>query len=338
MPLDLLQELHKNPFLLAPMAGITDCAFRHFMKKQGAGILTTELVSANGIEHGSLRTRKIMQIEPSQVPVGIQIFGECPENLAKATAFCEEKGADFVDLNLGCPVNKVVKKGAGSAMLKDLPKLGHTLSLMKKATSLPVTIKIRTGWDQNSRNALEVAHVAFNEGVTWVAIHGRTRAQGYEGLADWDFIKAVKEAAPLPIIGNGDITSASKALARLKTSGCDGVMIGRGCLKNPQIFKESLNLMQAHTKITKKNLYDLFLELYKSLVLYCEPKILNLQIKKFASWFSTGYPHSAQFRKQLFTQKDPKDLLKIIEDYFEQIAALPQKDTSDEAFLMGGHG
>ncbi|HEY1079257.1 MAG TPA: tRNA-dihydrouridine synthase, partial [Bdellovibrio sp.] len=180
--------LKTNPFVLAPMAGITDHAFRTFMKKLDTSVVVTELVSANGIEYKSERTMKLMSFDETQRPIGIQLFGEEPEVIARAAQVAEAEGCDFVDLNFGCPVPKVVKKGAGSAMLKDPVALQKVLAAVKGAIKIPLTIKIRTGWDANTRNAIEVCNIAYNEGVEWVAIHGRTRAQGYSGLADWDFI------------------------------------------------------------------------------------------------------------------------------------------------------
>ncbi|MCJ8277191.1 MAG: tRNA-dihydrouridine synthase family protein, partial [Bdellovibrionales bacterium] len=238
----LLQELKNNPFLLAPMAGITDMVFRTFMRRQGAGIVISELVSANGLKYDSEKTKDLMRFCEEERPVGLQIFGEDEEALINAAIYVEQLGADFVDINLGCPVKKVVKKGAGSALMKEPDKLRRICRGIKNKISIPLTIKIRTGWDYENRNALEIAQLAFDEGVTWVAIHGRTRSQAYNGQADWDYIAGIKRNAPLPIIGNGDITSATIANNRLKESGCDGVMIGRGCLKNPWIFKQSFEM------------------------------------------------------------------------------------------------
>ena len=242
--MDLLQELHKNPFVLAPMAAITDCAFRSFMREMGCGAVITELVSANGLQYSSERTRKIMKFQADQHPVGIQLFGERLDALALAAKEVEQMGADFVDLNFGCPVPKVVNKGAGSALLKDLVQMQKVLRTVKDAITIPVTIKIRSGWNQEMRNADEVAQLAFDEGIAWMGIHGRTRSQGYNGQADWDYIAWVKSVSKIPILGNGDITTAELAVRRLKESRCDGVMIGRGCLKNPWIFQQAMALYQ----------------------------------------------------------------------------------------------
>ena len=343
----LLERIKENPFLLAPMAGITDMAFRTFMRKRGASVVTTELVSAQGLKHQSERTRKLMRICEEEKPVGIQIFGEDLESLAYTAKECEQIGATFVDLNFGCPVNKVVKKGAGSAVLKNLKFLTAILRTVKNATNIPVTIKIRTGWNEEGKNAHEVTHIAHNEGITWVAIHGRTRAQGYSGKADWEYIKSVYQQSPLPIIGNGDLTSSEKAISKLKGHYANAVMIGRGALKNPWIFKESLakingepfdNFDNFH-KESSSCLLPLIQDLYNEYLNYFEEeRIALLQVKKFSSWFSSGYPHSAQFRQKLFSTKEPTVLWDVILEYFSELNLLQQKDTSHEAFLMGGHG
>ncbi len=336
---DLLKNLHENPFLLAPMAGITDCAFRSFMREMGCGIVTTELVSANGLEYASEKTKRIMKFGSTQHPVGIQIFGERLDLLGKAASRAEQMGADFIDLNFGCPVSKVVKKGAGSAVLKDLQQLRKVLKAVKSSVSIPVTIKIRTGWDESSRNADAVVKVAWEEGITWVAIHGRTRAKGYNGKADWDYIRWVKENAKLPVIGNGDIMTPEMAVRRLQESGCDGVMIGRGCLKNPWIFQEARSRLSGQPLQREERQFLLILDRLKFyLEKDCEEKILMLQIKKFSSWFSAGYPDSAKFRKSVFQIKDKNDLIDQVQIYFKSIESFIQKDTSDEPFLMGGHG
>ena len=328
---ELLLHLKENPFVLAPMAGITDRPFRTFMREMGCGVVVTELVSATGLKYSSDKTLKLMEFDEGQRPIGVQIFGENLEHLTEAAAKIEQLGADFVDLNFGCPVPKVVNKGAGSACLKDLTKLAAVIHATKSGTSLPVTIKIRTGWDAHTRNSHEVARVAREEGVTWVAIHGRTRAAAYTGLADWDYIQEVKATSPLPVIGNGDIHSAEQANMRLKTSGCDAVMIGRGCLKNPRIFLES-------RKILREDRMQAILErLHGHLTSFYDERLTLIQMRKFASWYSAGYPGAASFRKDLFQLQGPDQVLGRIYGFFNAISDNPS-DTSHEPFLMGGHG
>lgn len=333
-----LETLKQNPFVLAPMAGITDHAFRTFMKRQGVGIVVTELVSATGIEYKSERTLKLMSFDRTQHPIGIQLFGEDPAIMARGAQVAEEMGADFIDLNFGCPVPKVTKKGAGSAILKDLPHLTEMLKTIVAAVKIPVTIKIRTGWDQGTRNADEVVNIAYNEGITWVAIHGRTRAQSYSGFADWDYISAVKAKAKLPILGNGDIVTPEQAVQRLQSSGCDGVLIGRGALKNPYIFRQALALWRGEALKAERDFTKLFGELHQTIVAHCDDHITQIQLKKFAAWFATGYPNSAQFRKSIFQSKNVEEIKTMSFEYFSSIDFSQQENASNEGFLMGGHG
>jgi nifR3 family TIM-barrel protein len=339
---DLLQHLKANPFCLAPMAGITDLSFRTVMREMGCGPVITELVSAHGIEYKSPRTASLMAIASVQKPVGIQLFGETPEILGKGAKVVEEAGADFVDLNFGCPVSKVVKKGAGSAILRDLPQVERVFRAVRASTTLPVTVKIRTGWDENSRNAAKVAEIAYNEGLTWVAIHGRTRAAAYTGLADWDFIADVKAKSKIAIIGNGDILSAEMAVQRLRETGCDGVMIGRGCLKNPWIFRQARALwndgVAATTPEVVHDFQGLFHRLHSAFVNATDQRIAMLQIKKFASWYSSGYPGASIFRKAIFQTQTVEETMAMTLGFFDELREVMQADTSQEAFLMGGHG
>jgi nifR3 family TIM-barrel protein len=292
-----------------------------------------------------------MRFESGQHPVGIQLFGEDLEALSFAAKEVEAMGADFVDLNFGCPVPKVVKKGAGSAVLKDLIFLRDILRTVKGAVGIPVTIKVRTGWDSESRNTHEVAKIAYDEGITWVAIHGRTRAQGYSGQSDWDYIAEVKSKSPLPILGNGDILTAQQANDRLNSSGCDGVMIGRGCLKNPWIFREALQIYSGRNGLSagalssdelqssrKKNFEKLFDRLSTHLQRTSEDRLRALQLKKLAAWYSAGYPESADFRKTIFTLQHPDEVIGHAKKYFQKLDSSAQSDTSGDGFLMGGHG
>lgn len=330
----LLENLRLNPFVLAPMAGITDRPFRSFMREMGCGIVVSELVSSTGLKYSSPKTRKLMEFDSSQHPVGIQLFGENLEHLTDAAQIVEQMGADFVDLNFGCPVPKVVNKGAGSACLRDLNKLRDVIRAAKSKLGIPLTIKVRTGWDADTRNTHEVAQVAYDEGVTWVAIHGRTRAAAYTGLADWDYIRSVKAKSPLPIIGNGDISSSMVAVERLNTSGCDGVMIARGCLKNPRIFRQA----RPETSLNEIALAKILARLHEHLQGFYDERMTLLQMRKFAAWYSAGYPGAAQLRRDLFQLQDGREVMGRIDDFYTQIQNVVPEDTSREAFLMGGHG
>lgn len=322
------------------MAGITDHAFRSFMRDLHSSVVVTELVSSTGIKYASQKTMDLMSFDEGQRPIGIQLFGEDPTTMAEAAQFVQEKGADFVDLNFGCPVPKVVKKGGGSAILRDPEAVKTMVSTVKKAITIPLTIKIRTGWDSGSRNATEICNIAYNEGVEWVAIHGRTRAQGYEGRADWDYIAEVKSQTKVPILGNGDILTAHQAVRRLNETKVDGLMIGRGALKNPYIFREALALLNGRDESSSpsKNYLEIFLKLSGYLREHCEERILQIQLRKFAAWFATGYPGAAAFRKAIFQSPSTAETMDLASAFFGQLATIKQEDTSQEEFLMGGHG
>ncbi|OFZ54566.1 MAG: tRNA dihydrouridine synthase DusB [Bdellovibrionales bacterium RIFOXYC1_FULL_54_43] len=329
-----------HPFLLAPMAGITDSPFRRLMKRHGCALVCSELVSANGLFYGGEKTRSLLRFHEEERPIGLQIFGEDAERLAQAARTIESLGADFVDLNLGCPVPKVVKKGGGSAMCRDLVSLGHTLVKVVRAVNIPVTIKIRSGWDASSRNALEVTRVAAASGVTWVALHARTRAQGYSGTADWDLIGEVKARSSIPVIGNGDITTPELGVLKMKQYGVDAVMIGRAALRNPFIFEQSRALWfgeevkrpaPEHYLRLIDELNRLFMEFYPS-------RTALLQARKFLAWFSSGFSGCHEFRKKVFTIPEPDVLWEEARRFFAENTAVRDERTQADGFLMGGHG
>lgn len=245
------------------MAGITDMPFRRLMKKMGAGAVVSEFVSAHAVKNKAPSLKKYLAYHQDERPVGIQLFGGDEEVLAYAAQVVESVGVDFVDINLGCPVPKVTKKGGGSAWLCHPVDLGKMLSIVKARIKIPLTIKIRTGWDNDSKNALEIVKIAHNEGVAAVAIHGRTRAQGYSGQPDWDFIAEIASESKVPIIGNGDIITGPLAAARLRSSGCAAVMIGRGALKNPWIFQEAVEALQKADALSPSEQQNMFATVLK---------------------------------------------------------------------------
>ena len=231
----------RRPHLfLAPMAGVTNTVFRRLCKDLGADVLTTEFVSAEGILHRNERTSRYLEFQPDERPLGVQLFGADPDRLAEAAkAVIDWVAPDFIDLNFGCPVNKVVSRNGGSALLKDCPLLASVArSVVAAAAGLPVTAKIRIGWDSRSVNATETARILEGEGISRLAVHGRTKEQGYSGEADWDVITDVVQAVQIPVIGNGDIDSAAVALDRWRKSGVAGIMIGRAAMNHPWIFRE----------------------------------------------------------------------------------------------------
>ena len=325
----------KNPFFLAPMAGVTDKPFRSFMKSMSCGVMTTELVSARALMENNPKTKQIMTRHKGDGTWGVQIFGQDPEILSEGAKRVEELGVDFIDLNLGCPVNKIVKRGAGAALLKDLKTLKKVLQSLRASVSVPLSLKVRTGWDANHRNALEVSHLAFNEGFSWMTIHGRSRAQGYSGKADWAYIGEVASQAKLPVIGNGDLHSAPQAVRVLKSSQCKGLMIGRGCLSNPWIFQECLHELHG-THFVRQPLKVLLDKLALELESFYEERIFLIQLKKFASWFSSGLPHSSFFRKKLFQTKEKQELFDVISSLFDKVS--PTSLKTYKPLLKQGHG
>ncbi len=330
----------KHPFILAPMAGITNSPFRRLMRRLSSSMVISELVSATGIEYAGAKTLDLLRFHDEERVLGLQIFGEDTEHLCRAAQYIEKLGADFVDLNLGCPVPKVVKKGAGSAMCKDPVSLGKTLSAMVKAVRIPVTIKIRTGWDAQSRNALEVVQAATDAGVSWVAIHGRTRAQGYSGEADWDFIGNIKARSSLPILGNGDITTAEAAVHRVKTYGVDAVLIGRGALRNPFIFQQAEALWkgESYDFPQSSDYIQLLHEQQKMLHEIYPARTAMIHARKFLAWYSAGFPGCHEFRSQVFSIPEPEDLWQEATQFFEKRTRERDLKFLSQPFLMGGHG
>lgn len=330
----------EHPFILAPMAGITNSAFRRLMRRMNSPIVISELVSANGLEYNSQRTKDLLAFQKDEHLIGLQIFGERPELLVKACQYVESLGADFVDLNLGCPVKKVVRDGAGCAMTRDLSLLSQVLEKMVRAVKIPVTIKIRTGWNEQNKNAHEVVQVAYEAGVSWVAIHGRTRAQAYEGLADWNYIGEVKSKAKLPIIGNGDITTPEKAVEAYQKSGVDAILIGRGALRNPFLFQQCRNLLLTGTydKPNEEDYLRLIFSQREIIQDSLTPRRALLHAKKFLSWYSAGFRNSSEFRRHLFSLQSVDEVWSEAEKFFTANALARNLDFLAEPFLMGGHG
>ena len=333
--MDLLKELRKNPFVLAPMAGVTNNAFRSFIKDLGAGIVITELVSAHAINLQDQKTLSIAEFEKTQSPIGVQLFGHDPKIMSEAAKVCEHLGFDFIDINMGCPVKKITSKGSGSALLKDLNLVKKIISQMRSSISIPLTIKIRSGWDDKSKNAVEICNIAHNEGISWVCIHARTRAQAFTGKADWSYIRKVKENSKIPLIGNGDITNAAQAVQYLKKYKCDGIMIGRGSLKKPTIFTEALNILNDKPNVDIDH-RTLLTKLHEKLELHLPPKLILIQLKKFSTWFSFGYPESAQFRKEVFARKSVPEVIELCQNFFLKTKGLTRQ--LEKEFMMGGHG
>jgi nifR3 family TIM-barrel protein len=329
-----------HPFILAPMAGITNSPFRRLMRRRQSSVVISELVSATGLAYDSQKTKDLLAFHDEERVVGLQIFGEDTKDLVLACQYVQTLGADFVDLNLGCPVPKVVKKGAGSAMCRDPIGLGKTLKAMVDGCKIPVTIKIRTGWDATSRNALDVVKCAADAGVRWVAIHGRTRAQGYSGEADWDFIGDVKAKSPIPIIGNGDISTAEQAVARMRDYGVDAVLIGRGALRNPFIFEQAYALWRGEEfrMPGAEDYVQIMREQQQLLHETFNPRAAMIHARKFLAWYSAGFPGGSEFRSKVFKIPEPEQLWQEARDFFDRSTRQRDMKFLSEPFLMGGHG
>lgn len=331
-----------SKLILAPMAGICNIPYRVLMEDLGAGGTVSELISCHGINYGNARTLEMLKIHPRERNVGIQLFGEDADAMARAAEVAESYGPKFLDINMGCPVAKVVTKGGGSAMMKEVEKLAPLFEQMRKNMKVPLSIKIRTGWDHNTLNAQEIINIAHNSGIEWVAIHGRTRNQQYTGVANWDFIEALNDNKKLPLIGNGDLHHPYGVSDRMQKTNCDALMIARGALRNPFIFLESLNPEYANQKRSIFTGPD-YWEVVERLRHYCEEtfteeRTILVQLRKLVVWFAAGFPHAAAFRSQNFGCQDLEDCMKIAQDYFLSLGIGQKFINYDEVFMSSGHG
>lgn len=341
-PIKLGQIHFDSKLILAPMAGICNIPFRLLMEDLGAGGTVSELISCHGINYGNERTLDMLKIHKLERNVGIQLFGEDADSMARAAEVAESYGPKFLDINMGCPVTKVVTKGGGSAMMKEIEKLAPLFEKMRSRMKIPLSIKIRTGWDANTRNAKEILKIAQNSGIEWVAIHGRTRTQQYTGFADWEFIENLNEDKKLPLIGNGDLHHPYGVSERLQKTQCDALMIARGALRNPFIFLESLDPQYASQKRSEFSGKD-YWEVIQRLHVYCaetfpEERTTLVQLRKLVVWFAAGFPHAAAFRSQIFSCQVLEDCMKIAEDYFLSLGNSQKFINYDEVFMSSGHG
>ena len=337
-PIKLGQVHFDSPLILAPMAGICTPPFRLLMEDLGAGGTVSELVSCHGINHGNDRTMKMLEIDSRERNIGLQLFGEEPEAMASAAAVAQKFNPKFIDINMGCPVRKVVTKGGGSALLRDPQKLIPYLTAIKEVLDVPLSIKIRTGWDEDSINAEEVIKVATDLGIEWVAVHGRTRAQSYTGYADWDYLENLARTSDLPIIGNGDLHQPHIVRERMAISDCSAFMIARGCLRNPFIFLEAYQ-EEGDPKFEGQDYYEVIarLEDYTAQT-YDNPRIRLIQMRKLIVWFAAGFPGAAKFRSKMFQCPDLPDSMKIAEDYYLSLGSSSKFIDYNEVFMNGGHG
>lgn len=313
----------KNNVILAPMAGVTDLPFRVLCKEQGAGLLCMEMVSTKAIYYGSKNTEELMKISPAEMPVSLQLFGSDADIMADMAKKIEEKPFAVLDINMGCPVPKVVNNGEGSALMKN-PKLAEEIiTKMVKAVKKPVTVKIRKGFDEAHLNAVEMAKIAEASGAAAVAVHGRTREQYYAGKADWDCIRAVKEAVKIPVIGNGDVTDALSAERLLKETGCDGVMVGRAAQGNPFIFREITEYLETGVIPPKPTPAEVRATIERHARMQMEEKGEYTgvrEMRKHLSWYTVGYPNSAKYRQMINSMETMEELLHSLDMVFPKEA------------------
>ena len=298
-PLKIGSVTLPNNLILAPMAGVTDLPFRLLCKEQGAGLLCMEMVSAKAILYKNRNTESLLEIDPRENPVSLQLFGSDPEIISTIAHQIEERPFDILDLNMGCPVPKIVNNGEGSALMKNPKLAGEITRRTVRAIDKPVTVKIRKGFDDEHINAVEMAKIAEDAGAAAVAVHGRTREQFYSGRADWDIIRQVKEAVSIPVIGNGDLLTAEDVIAMEEQTGCDGFMIARGAQGNPWIFRQILHYFETGEHLAKPTLEEVTQMILRHARMMLEFKgeyIGIREIRKHAAWYTAGYPNSARLR------------------------------------------
>lgn len=291
-----------NNLILGPMAGVTDLPFRLLCKEQGAGLLCMEMVSAKAILYKNKNTESLLAIDERENPVSLQMFGSDPEIMSQIAHSIEDRPFDILDINMGCPVPKIVNNGEGSALMKNPVLAGKIIEKTVKAIKKPVTVKIRKGFDDEHVNAVEMAHVAQESGASAVAVHGRTREQYYSGKSDWDIIRQVKDAVSIPVIGNGDLLTAEDVIRMKEETGCDGFMIARGAQGNPWIFSQILHYFETNEHLGKPDFEEV-----RKMILRHAQMMINFkgeytgihEMRKHTAWYTAGYPHSSRLRAEV---------------------------------------